>query len=436
MRAARQAHVVGAGLAGLAAAVTLAARGWQVTVHEAGPAAGGRCRSYFDRELGCRIDNGNHLLLSGNAATMAYLAQIGATQSLTGPHCPLFPFVDVGTGARWTVAPNPGRLPWWVLRRSRRVPGTHARDYLALLALRRAGAEATVAEVLGGAGALYRCLLAPLAVAALNTAPEEGSARLLGRVVAETLLRGGAACLPRVPRVGLSESFVDPAVAFLAAHGGAVQTGRRVTALALAQDSVTGLQFADGTVDVAEGGVVLAVPPPVAADLVPGLAVPEAFCPIVNVHFRTDGEPGRAGFVGVVGGTAEWVFVRPGIVSVTVSAAHHLVELPAEAIAARIWPDVCAALCRSDAMPPVRVVKERRATIAATAAEDARRPGPRTRWRNLALAGDWTATGWPSTMESAARSGHLAAEALCAARGERRGWLAPDLRPAGWMQFV
>ena len=70
----RQVHVIGAGLAGLSAAVTLAAAGRQVTLHEAGPAAGGRCRSYFDRELGCRIDNGNHLLLSGNSATMAYLA--------------------------------------------------------------------------------------------------------------------------------------------------------------------------------------------------------------------------------------------------------------------------------------------------------------------------------------------------------------------------
>jgi squalene-associated FAD-dependent desaturase len=414
MRATRHAHIVGAGLAGLAAAVTFAARGWRVTVHEAGPAAGGRCRSYFDRELGCRIDNGNHLLLSGNGATMAYLAEIGAAGSLTGPDRPLFPFVDVGTGARWTVAPNAGPLPWWVLRRDRRVPGTRARDYLALLALRRARADATVAEVLGGAGALYRCLLAPLAVAALNTPVEEGSARLLGRVVAETLMRGGAACLPRVPRIGLSESFVDPAIAFLAAHGGVVQTGRRVTALALAQDSVTALHFADGPVDVTGATVVLAVPPPVAVDLLTELAVPSAFCPIVNVHFRAGADPGPTGFCGVVGGTAEWVFVKPGIVSVTVSAAQHLVDLPAETIAARIWPDVCAALGRSEAMPPVRVVKERRATIAATAAEDARRPGPRTRWRNLTLAGDWTATGLPATIEGAVRSGRAAAELLLA----------------------
>ena len=200
MRAVRHVHVIGAGLAGLSAAVALTAAGRQVTLHEAGPAAGGRCRSYFDRELGCRIDNGNHLLLSGNSATAEYLATIGAAGSLTGPDVPLFPFVDVASGARWTLAPSRGRIPWWVLRPHRRVPGTRARDYFSLLALRRVRDDATVKQALDDGGALYRKLLEPLAIAALNTPPDAGLARLLGRVMEETLMRGGAACLPRMPR--------------------------------------------------------------------------------------------------------------------------------------------------------------------------------------------------------------------------------------------
>src|SRR3954469_1184329 len=104
-------HVVGAGLAGLAAALSLAERGIRVTLHEAGPAAGGRCRSYFDRELGCRIDNGNHLLLSGNRATFAFLDQIGARNTLAGPGRPVFPFIDLATGERWAIRPNAGRFP-------------------------------------------------------------------------------------------------------------------------------------------------------------------------------------------------------------------------------------------------------------------------------------------------------------------------------------
>jgi squalene-associated FAD-dependent desaturase len=402
-------HVVGAGLAGLAAAVSLAAAGRQVTVYEAGPAAGGRCRSYLDRNLGRRIDNGNHLVLSGNRAIADYLAQIGAPDSLTGPALPCFPFVDLADGARWVVAPNLGRLPWWTLSPSRRVPGTRFSDYLGLLALRRAGAAQTVDDVLGD-GVLVRRLLAPLAIAALNTPTGTGLARLLDAVVRETLMRGGAACRPLVPRVGLSESFVDPALAWLAAHGAEVRFGCRVAALR--RDA---LETPEGPVEFGPSdAVVLAVPAWVAAGLMPGLVTPDAFSAILNIHFATEADPGPAGFVGVVGGTAEWIFVRPGIVSVTVSAANLLVDLSAEEIADRVWADVRAALRLGGKMPPVRVVKERRATHLATAAQEARRPGTRTSWPNLMLAGDWTATGLPATIEGAIRSGRAAATALLA----------------------
>jgi squalene-associated FAD-dependent desaturase len=412
MRETRHVHVIGAGLAGLAAAVSLAGAGRRVTLYEAGPVAGGRCRSYHDRELDCRIDNGNHLLLSGNVAAMAYLAEIGAANTLAGPDRPLFPFVDVASGARWVLAPSRGRIPWWILDPRRRVPDTRMRDYLMLLAFGRADTAATVKDTLGNGGALYRRLLEPLAIAALNTPPEAALASLLRQVVRETLLRGGAACLPRMPRTGLSETFVDPALRWLAARGARLLTGRRVTALGIRDARVVALATAEGTEDVAGDDIVLAVPAPVAADLLPGLVVPRAFSAILNVHFRRDAPRGPAGFTGVIGGTAEWVFVKPGIVSVTVSAANRLIDLPAAELAALVWPDVCAALGLSGAMPPWRVVKERRATFAATAEEEARRPPARTWLANLVLAGDWTATGLPATIEGAIRSGRTAADLL------------------------
>lgn len=406
-------HVVGAGLAGLSAAVALAQAGRQVVLYESGPVAGGRCRSYFDRELGARIDNGNHLLLSGNRAALDYLATIGAANTLTGPATPLFPFMDRTTGERWTVAPNAGRLPWWILAPSRGVKGARLADWLALLRLKLARGDATVAEVLGGAGALYRRLLEPLAIAALNTMPDTALARLLGAVVDETLAQGGAACRPLVPREGLSESFVDPALTWLAARGGALHTGRRVAALRVDAGRVQELLTTDGPAPVAPGeAVVLAVPPWVAAALLPGLAAPDAFEAIVNVHFRIDADHGPAGFVGVVGGLAEWVFVKPGIVATTTSAANRFADLSADHLATACWGDVAAALNLPGPIPPWRVVREKRATFAATAAQERRRPGPRTDLSNLALAGDWTATGLPATIEGAIRSGRTAAAAL------------------------
>jgi len=415
-----QVHVIGAGLAGLAAAVKLAARGCRVTVHEAGDHAGGRCRSYFDSALGCRLDNGNHLLLAGNRRTLDYLELIGARHSLVGPDEARFPFVDLGTGERWVLRPNRGRLPWWLLSRARRIPGTRAADYLEAWRLWAARDADTVAARLDPERLLFRRLWAPLAIAALNTAPEDGSARLLWRILRLSFGAGGASCRPMVPEIGLSESFVDPALARLA---GAVRFGRRLRELAFDGTRASALRFVGD--DVALGSddrVVLAVPAPVAAGLLPGLSAPTEFRAIVNAHYRIaaprDPALGGADFVGVIGGLAEWVFVKPEVVSVTISAADRLADRPAQELAAAIWQDVARALAPSGLAwsgaepPPWRIVKERRATFAALPAQLARRPGAVTAWENLWLAGDWTRTGLPATIEGAIDSGLRAAELI------------------------
>jgi squalene-associated FAD-dependent desaturase len=410
----KQTHVIGAGLAGLSAALALVDAGRRVVVYEAGPAAGGRCRSYVDRALGLTIDNGNHLLLSGNAAAFAYLDRIGARDTMGGPAEPLFPFIDIPTGERWTVRPNAGRMPWWIFSANRRVPGTKATDYLSLLGLRFVSDDRSVAAALKH-GALAHKLVEPLAIAALNTQPDTGLARLLGAVVRETLMLGGAACIPRFPHASLGESLIDPALAALRKGGVDIHFSRRIAALDIIGNTVMALQTPDGPIAVGrEDSVLLAVPPWIAADLLPGLPAPDEFESILNIHFRADAPPGEAGFVGLVGGTAEWVFVKPGHVSVTVSAANRHVDRAAEDIAAAVWPDVCAALGLCGPMPAFRVVKERRATFAATAAQDRKRPKPRTGLVNLALAGDWTATGLPATIEGAIRSGASAARIILA----------------------
>lgn len=416
-------HVVGAGLSGLSCAVRLAAAGAPVALYDAANHAGGRCRSFFDETLGCEIDNGNHLLLSGNRAALAYLDTVGARDSLLAPAEAIFPFVDLATGERWTVRPGPGRSPRWLFDESRRVPGSRAWDYLAALRLAAAG-ERTVAQCLDNGSPVYRRFWEPLAVAVLNTAADEAAARLLWPVLLETFGRGETACRPCIAREGLSRSFVDPALAYLARKGVPVRFGARLRALEIEGGRCRRLDFSGETIALApDERVVLAVPPPNAASLLPGLEVPQSSRPIVNAHFCVPDVAAHAAralsgefLLGMVGGDAHWLFVRGDIVSVTVSAANPLVDAPAPEVAGRLWADVAKALALPPAPePPCRVVKEKRATFAQTPAEIRRRPAARTGTRNLFLAGDWTATGLPATIEGAVRSGEIAAQAALAA---------------------
>lgn len=411
-------HVVGAGLAGLAAAVRLARAGRAVTVYEAAGQAGGRCRSFFEAALARPIDNGNHLLLSGNRAARAYLDEIGAGDSLVGPARAEFPFLDLASGERWTVRPNRGPVPWWIFCVHRRVPGTRPGDYLAGLRLARAGPVDTVAARLDAGSALFRRFWEPMCTAALNAAPAEASAALLWPVLRDTFALGEAACRPLIARTGLSDSFIEPALRLLDKGGARVHFNRRVRALSLAGERVVAIDAGEAPIALdAADAVVLAVPPPVAAALVPGLNVPQASRAIVNGHFRLERAQPGVTLLGLVGGACQWLFVRDGIASVTVSAADRLADEPAEAIAALLWPEVARALAFGAApLPAHRIVKEKRATFAQIPAEVARRPDARTAWRNLVLAGDWTATGLPATIEGAVRSGCRAAALVLAGR--------------------
>src|SRR6476659_8287377 len=152
-------HIIGAGISGLAAAVRLANANYRVHLHEATQQAGGRCRSYFDAATNLTIDNGNHLLLSGNRAAVEYARSIGTEAGLVGPKRAQFPFVDLSTGQRWQLDLGSSRLPLWVFDESRRVPDTRLRDYLALSPLVWAGPGRLVGDTIPCHGTLYQRLV-------------------------------------------------------------------------------------------------------------------------------------------------------------------------------------------------------------------------------------------------------------------------------------
>jgi hypothetical protein len=296
-----------------------------------------------------------------------------------------------------------------------------------------------VSEIVDAAHPLFASLIEPIAVAVLNASAEDGAAKLLWPVILETFGRGGRACHPLIARQGLSMSLVDPAVRRLGELGAEISFTHRLREFELRGHTVVGLSFIGHDVALAEGDtVVLAVPHRVAGLLLPEITVPEGSRSIVNAHFRLPAPVAlRDGlhFLALLGGTAHWLFFRDDVVSATVSAAEGLVDLPAEEIAARIWADVARAVdAPADPLPPYRIVKEKTATFAQTPAEVARRPAAKTAYFNLFLAGDWTATGLPATIEGALRSGRTAARLVLAQRSSAgvpmAGARSPQRQPA------
>ena len=407
-----KAHVIGAGLAGLSAAVQLSQLGVRVIVHEQAGHAGGRARSFHDGSLDAVIDNGNHLLLSGNTSALRYLDTLRARDRLFGPKDARFDFFDLETGERWSVDLTRGPVPLWVLYKDRRVPGTNMGDYLRGLKLLTAG-DRSVAMLFGDQGQIYRRFWEPFSVAVLNTPANRATARLLTPVIRETLAKGASASQPLIAKKGLSDAFVDPAIRWLSRKGADIRFNAGVESIDADADRVTGLRCAAGYEPVDAGdAVVMAVPPWAAGGLIKGVSGPDEFAPIVNVHFKLDtaGLPRMTSpLLGMVGSVSHWVFKRDDVLSVTISAAEALAREANAEIAATVWQEVSQAVGIPETpQPPVRVIKERRATFVATPDQLSKRPAARTGLRNLVLAGDWTDTGLPATIEGAIRSGEIA----------------------------
>jgi hydroxysqualene dehydroxylase len=399
-------HIIGAGIAGLAAALDLAEAGQHVQLHEASPQAGGRARALPDG-----TDNGTHALVGANTAALAFLRRIGARRGWIEPEPQGLPVLDLKDGSARRVALSP--FAWGSA--ALRPEGASLGAVLAMARMALPGRDVPVAKAMAAHPAFHRGFVDPLVIATLNTPSVEASSARLGQVLRR--LGGPGATRLYVAEHGLGPDLVQPALAALARAGARIRYGARLRRLVQAEGRATTLDFGEDAITLGrDDWVVLATPPWESQRLLTHLPVPEAHAAIVNLHFERVG-PGPVRFIGVLDGLCQWVLLRPGGVSVTVSAGDAEARQDVDELAPRAWSEIlrAAAAFRLGGewplvTPPCRVVKERRAT-------PRHRPGQvprpaRTPLANLALAGDWTWPNLPATIDAAVRSGHAAARAL------------------------
>jgi len=404
--------IVGAGYAGMAAAVTLAQRNVPLTVFEAGPLAGGRARRVASR--GEALDNGQHIL-SGAYTTLLGLMRVVGVPAEAVLRVPLeIRYADgFALRALWLPAPL-GLLAGLLLARG--APWAERLGAVRfMLRLRatdfRLAADCTVEELLvrhAQAGRIGRYLWRPLCVSALNTPPAEASANVFLAVVRDALARGDEASDLLLPRVDLTRLFPEPAAEYVRAHGGEIRCAAAVRDLAALRPQ--------------HRAVILAVGPHQLKALAPELAPAYRYQPIYTCYLQY-GKQLRLPFpmLGLADGLVQWVFDRgaltgeKGRLACVISAQGDHQQMTHEELAARCHRELAAAFPGLPAPQWSRVIGEKRATLACT--PGVARPAAETGIPGLYLAGDYTDSEYPPVLEAAARSGVRAAERVLAQRG-------------------
>lgn len=433
--------IIGGGFAGLAAGVELARQGRRVRLLEQKPHLGGRARSFHDPATGSVVDNGQHLFMGCYHSTRRFLEAIGTLERVRFQPNLELKFLDAG-GRLTSLECPPLPAPWHLLAGVLRSGSFTAAEKMQVLRLGRAlGSEASsdngVArlsvtewlERLGQSESLRRNFWDLICTAAMNEDPKIASAGLFERVLRLALFQSPEDSRLGISSVGLSECYTRAAADYITARGGRVELERNVTGLLISSGTLEGLLAGEETIPAA--AAVCAVPWTQFAKLLPHEVLRADPCftnllslrpaPIISINLWFDRPVTELEFAGLRGSNIQWLFNKGKILgtaenylSLVLSGAHEHIGSSKQDLEAMAVGELGEFLpaARGARLVHSLILKERAATFSPRWEADAMRPPARTPVRGLYLAGDWTATGLPSTIEGAVQSGYTAARAV------------------------
>jgi len=435
--------IIGGGLAGLAAAVDLSSRHVRVLVLEQRPHLGGRTYSFVDETTGDTVDNGQHLMMGCYHATRWLLSTIGSdhlaalqpelhidflhpVRGASALHCPRLPaplhlLAGLLSLRNLSLA---DRLRLLRVGFEIRKPPSEIEPRIASLTVRQ------WLDQLGQSDENKKYLWDIIAVGSLNDDPSDVSALLFYRVLRSAFLGDRSNSSLLVPKAGLSELFVKPCVDFIRAHGGEIITGCGVDESLFEGNRLEGVRSSDGRIRNA-GAFISAIPWYAASPLFSTASGKYRWyvnghlqsSPIVTINVWFDRIVMEQEFVALLDSRIHWVFNKSRIYGSTTEKRQYL-SMVISGAGALMGEDssnlVGSALLElGKVLPRVKqanivhslVIKEKRATFSPRPDVESHRPSCATKFKNLFLAGDWTDTGYPATIEGAVLSGRKAAEA-------------------------
>lgn len=380
-------HVIGGGLSGLSAAVTLKSQGHDVYIYEAAKYFGGRCRSYFDPHLKIKVDNGNHLILGCNDAVFDYLKKIDATDLLQPLNTP-------------------------IKMNNHQTQKNISPPFLTLFKFLCAHISTvqTAGDYFNQSSKSWQDFFVPLIVSIQNTNPSDAALKQLQNCLRKIFFNLNLKARTAYQAVDdLSQTLIDPALEFLGQSR--CHSLHKLLGVEQKNMQITGLVFQNKRIEVgANDRVIFALSLPIINDLFKlNLEVQEICNPISNLHFKIEHGLKVPQILGLVNAQAHWIFIKKDHISVTISDCHMKASDKQEKIA-EIWSEIRAYFpILPEALPAYKLIVEKYATLKQTPSilqqiQKLELPN----FANASFVGDWRYAHYPNTIEAALKAGsHL-----------------------------
>ena len=391
----------------MSAAIHALKKNYAVNIFESSSIAGGRCRSFYEKKLGFEIDNGNHLVFSANKNFHKLCENIGSLKTLkTLP--PSLDFFDLKKKLYWNLDLEKITLPQLMFNKKEIIPDANFYDYLSILKFIYVRSKTTVHDLVGESK-IFPTFWDPFTLAVMNTSSKMASAKVLSNVLKKTILKGEEYCKIYQPKKNWNDSIIEPCIEFIKNSGYKINFKTKLKKINISDNNVSELVFNNKKIKIKKDGlIILAIPPSNFSKIVPGPQVPSNYNSIINIHYKLPEKLKRKfkkPIVGFINSSSHWIFLKNKYISVTISNANLLNTVDSFEIANIVWKEICSYMKIIVPLTNYQVIKEKRATFIQSPSNFELVRKLKNLPKNLRVAGDWTQSNFPCTIEGSVFSG-------------------------------